>query len=531
MHDSKAIEIIVDENTTKATAFAKPEITLKKAEVVTVEGRKKKVLLTAEGTGVGVGSFYISVQKRPPLDAPHLPGFYINTSSGGYSEFFNGGDADRPVGAILDNSPKDEDPVNGAFAVTLDMEDWPEGEYWFKVGATNRPAEGPYIEGSTLLKIQHGTETQQAISNIPSAIHTVVYMKEGLYACFPNLYVLPDGRFATEFAARPLPSHYDGTGQSHPKRISTDGVNWEPYEGAMVDRKWRTRNGDFVIATAGEWTPAPVGERGALEAQGKVVIGINESTVATWGGAETRRSSDGGWNWQVSEIPLPEGCRGMMQYLLGASHLVTSKGTRLTAVYGKRKRANGQPENADFGTEIYILRSEDDGATWTSAPLQPNGLEDLNTSFNETALVEAADGTLVAMMRSTGNDYLWQSDSKDGGMTWTPPRKTAIYGHPASLLRLSDGRLFCTYGYRKAPMGIRAVFSDDHGKTWDTENELIVRQDAIASFADVGYPSAVELEDGSVLLVYYITTDHENTHIASTKFRPAATAKATISEK
>jgi len=71
---------------------------------------------------------------------------------------------------------------------------------------------------------------------------------------------------------------------------------------------------------------------------------------------------------------------------------------------------------------------------------------------------------------------------------------------PPHLLQLSDGRILCTYGYRRPPFGQRACISDD-GITWKKENEIILRDDAFNK--DLGYPVSVELEPGKILSVYY----------------------------
>ena len=64
--------------------------------------------------------------------------------------------------------------------------------------------------------------------------------------------------------------------------------------------------------------------------------------------------------------------------------------------------------------------------------------------------------------------------------------------------------LICTYGFRgtphgTAPFGIRAMFSTDNGKTWDVDHEIYKTEVS----ADLGYPSTVELKDGSLLTVFY----------------------------
>ena len=55
------------------------------------------------------------------------------------------------------------------------------------------------------------------------------------------------------------------------------------------------------------------------------------------------------------------------------------------------------------------------------------------------------------------------------------------------------------------------------GKTWDIENEIILRDDAPNS--DLGYPSTVELEPGELITVYYqIDIPGEKTCLIATRW-------------
>ena len=51
------------------------------------------------------------------------------------------------------------------------------------------------------------------------------------------------------------------------------------------------------------------------------------------------------------------------------------------------------------------------------------------------------------------------------------------------------------------PFGQRACLSYDGGRTWDIDNEIILRDDA--PNGDLGYPSTVELAPGELLSIYY----------------------------
>ena len=118
--------------------------------------------------------------------------------------------------------------------------------------------------------------------------------------------------------------------------------------------------------------------------------------------------------------------------------------------------------------------------------------------------------------------------SPDRGKTWEPIIKTPVWGYPQHLLPLKDGRLLMTYGYRRPPYGIRACLSHDCGKTWDLENEIIIRMDGgtleeldrKVGDTDLGYPVSVELDDGSLFTVYYLNTAGSNCFIGGTFWRP-----------
>ena len=65
---------------------------------------------------------------------------------------------------------------------------------------------------------------------------------------------------------------------------------------------------------------------------------------------------------------------------------------------------------------------------------------------------------------------------------------------------------------------MRACLSNDSGRTWDIEHEYVLRADGVN--VDLGYPSSVQLADGTVLTVYYIHTGDSVRHIAGTLWRP-----------
>lgn len=103
---------------------------------------------------------------------------------------------------------------------------------------------------------------------------------------------------------------------------------------------------------------------------------------------------------------------------------------------------------------------------------------------------------------------VYQSISCDGGRTFSQPCRLLEEqgGSPPHLLMHSSGTLISAYGYRNAPYGIRVMLSRDLGKSWETD--LILYQEGLNS--DIGYPCTVELQDNSLLTVFYESTGNQS---------------------
>ena len=102
-----------------------------------------------------------------------------------------------------------------------------------------------------------------------------------------------------------------------------------------------------------------------------------------------------------------------------------------------------------------------------------------------------------------------QTESEDGGRTWSSYRKV-FDGYPPHLLNLADGRLLAVYGWRTKPFGIRCRFGEDlPGCPWGEEITLTDDGDSL----DLGYPSTVQLPDGSLVTLWY---QFRNTHHLAT---------------
>ena len=114
--------------------------------------------------------------------------------------------------------------------------------------------------------------------------------------------------------------------------------------------------------------------------------------------------------------------------------------------------------------DAMILKSSDNGATWTRHAALPAGWRGLRP-------LVLSDGQLIAAVfieddkRGVANTFIVHSE--DNGRTWHHPecvtRKDEV---PGDLLLLSGNRLVLTYGQKSNPYGARAVVSIDKGTTW-----------------------------------------------------------------
>ena len=110
--------------------------------------------------------------------------------------------------------------------------------------------------------------------------------------------------------------------------------------------------------------------------------------------------------------------------------------------------------------------------------------------------------------------------STDLGKTWSEPVDTGIWGYPAHLLLLPDGRLLATYGYRRYPWGSAFASATTAVNSWEVENEIILRADGFGSGSDLGYPITQRLDDGTLATIYYFNGIDNITHICLTRWTP-----------
>jgi hypothetical protein len=195
------------------------------------------------------------------------------------------------------------------------------------------------------------------------------------------------------------------------------------------------------------------------------------------------RSTNGGISWSAPYRCLVNSPHGPIQL----------SGGRL--LYAGKELWHGEHR-------VGVCESFDDGKTWRWLATIPARPGDDHNNYHELHAVEAGDGRIVVHIRNhnaKNSRETLQTESTDGGKTWTTPHPIGVWGLPSHLLRLKDGRLLMSYGHRRRPYGNQARLSSDQGRTWS--EPLTISADGAGG--DLGYPSTVELGDGSLLSVWY----------------------------
>jgi len=233
------------------------------------------------------------------------------------------------------------------------------------------------------------------------------------------------------------------------------------------------------------------------------------------------RSNDGGKTWSdpipVNTSPITES--GLGPYVCGGSgagHIIElDNGSLLMPLHGTMSRewlAQGGETSRCF-----VLRSEDGGSNWeywaTAAYDSANIL-----SWIEPGMARLRSGALICLVRAQARpgriDNLWFVHSEDDGASWSRPVRTPLWGYPADVIQLQDGRVLAVYGYRREPWGTRGCLSED-GLTWESRNEFVIREGGAAppttrQYWHIGYPTVTQCEDGTIVAAYHEYTEETN---------------------
>jgi len=199
------------------------------------------------------------------------------------------------------------------------------------------------------------------------------------------------------------------------------------------------------------------------------------------------RSADNGQTWEQKPqlIPSPfdesNPCSEPIREL--------ADGTLILPTYG---RNTGKPYAAA------IIRSTDGGKTWGDATI----IQDDHNHY-EPSVIQLPDKSLLCTLRPC----MCITRSTDLGRTWTPRKRMGIRGDASYLLRTSKGIILNAHRHP----GTSVEYSLDDGRTWSKPVQI--------DTAGGAYPSMVELDDGTILCVYYNDRGRKGHGIRARRFR------------
>lgn len=350
----------------------------------------------------------------------------------------------------------------------------------------------------------------------------VIYKNARFHSAFPSIVRRPDGELLVAFRRapdwRPLGAkgytHTDPNSYLVSVRSTDAGKTWNtepqlvfahPFGGSQDPCLLQLRDGTIICGSYG-WSFVQTNVLAALK---KPVMNAGQFVFL---GGWLLRSRDGGNSWEKPIVP-PSSRNELRLDLFGKPVPAYNRGALCEGTDGRIFWAvAARDASASPRTSVHLMISEDKGTTWRySCPIAASD----KVEFNETSLYETPKGDLVAFLRTAGfEDHTCVARSTDGGKSFQKWQDSGFQGHPHFALRLPDERVLLVYGYRHAPMGIRARVLDSECTDFSTAKEIVLRDDGGSE--DLGYPWATMVGKDRVLVVYYFNQTNSTRHIAGT---------------
>ncbi len=349
----------------------------------------------------------------------------------------------------------------------------------------------------------------------------VICKQEGRYLGWPSITKTEGGELLVVFSGD-RDAHVCPWGKTQLIRSSNNGETWSEVETVnstpLDDRDagiLETASGTLVVSWFTSLVFTDESQVGYVPEEirngwKRHIDKLSPETKTKWLGYWIRRSEDGGKTWGDPIRTSTSAPHGPIRLEDG----------RLLYV--------GKDWGWSFGSEVRsatdyrltVQESKDEGIHWRTIGFIPLPEEISIEKCHEPHAVELSDGRILAMIRyqpDRDNRFMQQSFSDDGGRTWTVAESSGIWGLPPHLIELENGWVVCSYGHRREPFEERAVISTDGGETWETDQIITLSE---APNGDLGYPASVQLDDGSILTVYYqIDQPGEKTSIMTTHWK------------
>ena len=368
-------------------------------------------------------------------------------------------------------------------------------------------------------------------------ISTEVIYRDEEYVAFPNMAKLPDGTIMCAFRhAKERQKQYGRVTHVDPTAkdvyiLSRDGgKTFEKELHTIIDDDMSEQDPCInvlsdgrIIATYFRW---------ALCEKGKGKIKWGEANFNRYGrslhgkydcypnGVAYSISDDNGKTWKhyatlkINGVPAGGGVRGNIVEL--------PNGSLLMPFYG----------NLNLGelSRSGLVKSDDRGETWEfccDMAFDP----ECKKNFLEANIFRTCSGKIVGLFR-TQSDYLKEgvdfgstylnlhiAVSNDDGKTFgeVTEVENCWCSSPVQALQLNSGNVLISYGYRKEPFGIRARICNSELTNISEAEEIILRDDA--PNGDLGYPHAIQLDNGDIIISYYISDSDGIRTISTSRIR------------
>ncbi len=309
---------------------------------------------------------------------------------------------------------------------------------------------------------------------------------------WPNLTLLPDGTVLAVIFNRPAHGTMEGDVECW---AGTDGGALWQRRGVVAPHEPGANRMNVSAGLASDGTLVALASGWNLK-EGRLL----DRVLSCW----ACLSRDQGRTWQhTTDVAAPEGCDFMIPF---GDIICLPDGSLASSCYC-RGEAKGT-------ANAHVVFSSDGGNSWGDAVSIGTG------DYNETDLLRLREDRWLAAARTARDAHLELFVSEDEGRSWrregplTLPRQ-----HPAHLCALSDGRVLLTYGVRNQNYyGVAARLSEDEGQSWGPPRRLVDLDDA----TDGGYPSSVQLADGTVVTAYYANriACHRRYHMGVVRWQP-----------
>jgi hypothetical protein len=364
----------------------------------------------------------------------------------------------------------------------------------------------------------------------------VVY-RDGEYVSFLNIAVLKDGTVLCAFRHAPdRVKEYGNIIHLDPEAkdvliYSHDGGHtFETEYHTILDEEMISNqdpcltvlSNGRILCTSYRWIFAPAGQGSEVWGEARYKhcgLRFFDKYDAFIGDANCSYSDDNGKTWTL--IPR--------LYVEGAPCGVAVRGNVVELPNGDLLMPAYNKLGLGELSSAHLFRSTDNGESWEDysiiAPPHPT------KNFLEPNIFRTQSGRLVALLR-TQTDYsipgvrfedtyqnVHTTVSEDDGKTWSPVTEIPNFwgSNPSHMLQLKSGKVLVTYGYRREPFGIRARLCNAELTDLSEAEEIILRADSATG--DLGYTNAIQLDNGDILIIYYMTEADGTRVIASTRLR------------